>query len=618
MPEGFNSVADLKVIVDANADKFSTGIAGIQSILDGFGAKGNESLGGLDKIMALVGDTALSTRGKFNVLMNGLDAGVAVYQKLAQEGRAVAQVLGATEEYDRLKASIDDLGLSLKDTAVGAFFAVQSAGFDAASAMLGFASATDTGTESGENFAQKLLTRVADALDSVRLRVRLANAELATDAREITATIALLDEKVAAIRQRIARMQSGEEESTQRRAAGRSTREVDLVAEAMAEINRLEGERNRILGVREGLLDPTKQHSWELGTQTNISLLGEEIAALERRNATLGMSAAAAAEYNAVNRAIADAKRQNITLTDDYMEQIRREAAIVGALTQVQEDHAKALREAEREKQIAAQRERAQGQVFTNAEREIANLRVRAETVNLNAGAAAELAMQERLLQQLRASGNAVTADEMVRIRALSVEYGRLTERLADQQHQMRLIGETSQVFASNLSSGFARVLRDFDAFNDGTVTAKDFFREMTASILEDLAQLTLRRNVLEPLFGGGGYGGGSGGGLFGDFFGGLFGGYRADGGDVAAGRAYVVGERGPEYFIPREAGTVLPAGAGQSRAGGEIHVYVHGTPDFDARVVSTAEGVVAHRAPAIVAGAVEAVQDVRERAGLV
>jgi len=44
---------------------------------------------------------------------------------------------------------------------------------------------------------------------------------------------------------------------------------------------------------------------------------------------------------------------------------------------------------------------------------------------------------------------------------------------------------------------------------------------------------------------------------------GGLFGGARADGGQVAGGGAYLVGERGPEVFRPAGAGTVEPVGGG-------------------------------------------------------
>lgn len=38
-----------------------------------------------------------------------------------------------------------------------------------------------------------------------------------------------------------------------------------------------------------------------------------------------------------------------------------------------------------------------------------------------------------------------------------------------------------------------------------------------------------------------------------------LFGGFRADGGPVSTGKAYIVGERGPELHVPKSAGTIIP-----------------------------------------------------------
>ena len=71
---------------------------------------------------------------------------------------------------------------------------------------------------------------------------------------------------------------------------------------------------------------------------------------------------------------------------------------------------------------------------------------------------------------------------------------------------------------------------------------------------------------ALGNLFGGGGGGGGGllggiggiGGGLLGGI-GGLFGGFFADGGRPPLGRVSIIGERGPELFVPDTAGTVLP-----------------------------------------------------------
>lgn len=58
----------------------------------------------------------------------------------------------------------------------------------------------------------------------------------------------------------------------------------------------------------------------------------------------------------------------------------------------------------------------------------------------------------------------------------------------------------------------------------------------------------------------------------------------RASGGPVTAGRAYMVGENGPEPFIPGRSGTILPNG------GGDVHIHfnepVYGFSDFEDVVV--------------------------------
>jgi hypothetical protein len=52
---------------------------------------------------------------------------------------------------------------------------------------------------------------------------------------------------------------------------------------------------------------------------------------------------------------------------------------------------------------------------------------------------------------------------------------------------------------------------------------------------------------------------GGSGSSASGGIFGSLFGGFRAEGGPVRRGAPYVVGERGPELFVPGASGQIIP-----------------------------------------------------------
>lgn len=137
--------------------------------------------------------------------------------------------------------------------------------------------------------------------------------------------------------------------------------------------------------------------------------------------------------------------------------------------------------------------------------------------------------------------------------------------------------------FAKNAAENIQRSFGDtlvnamqgnFDSIGDG------FMQMMQRMVAEALAA-----DLARALFGGDAKGGVTGkGGLFGsalgaigDWFG--FGGARASGGDVLANRSYLVGEQGPERFVPRTAGTIIPthalAGAAGGRTAGPTYITV-------------------------------------------
>lgn len=94
-----------------------------------------------------------------------------------------------------------------------------------------------------------------------------------------------------------------------------------------------------------------------------------------------------------------------------------------------------------------------------------------------------------------------------------------------------------------------------------------DDLKRVAFSALSEIAAHALQMGI-GSLFGGGGSGGGGLGGLLSGTLSAAFGlPGRATGGPVAPGRAYMVGERGPEVFVPTAAGRVEsgPAG-GQGR----------------------------------------------------
>ena len=77
------------------------------------------------------------------------------------------------------------------------------------------------------------------------------------------------------------------------------------------------------------------------------------------------------------------------------------------------------------------------------------------------------------------------------------------------------------------------------------------------------------------------------------------FRGHRASGGPVSAGQAYLVGERGPELFVPRSGGGIVPNGMMAAAAGGPVEVHVRLDVGLDdsllvrngARIVEGREG---------------------------
>ena len=121
------------------------------------------------------------------------------------------------------------------------------------------------------------------------------------------------------------------------------------------------------------------------------------------------------------------------------------------------------------------------------------------------------------------------------------------------------------------LETGLVRALRS------GNLGFEDL-RRTALSVLDEIAAAALSTG-LNSLFGGNA---GQGGGLVGGLLGllGLPG--RATGGPVSPGRAYRVGERGPEVFVPTTSGRIETGGA---RGGGPVNitVHVHGQRDVGA-----------------------------------
>src|SRR5690606_31146667 len=125
--------------------------------------------------------------------------------------------------------------------------------------------------------------------------------------------------------------------------------------------------------------------------------------------------------------------------------------------------------------------------------------------------------------------------------------------------------------------SGFLRDIKEGKGIWDALGDAID----RVADKLFDLAA----ENLMDQIFGKqGDPAGGSTGGAPSSLLDGFFGGARAEGGDTLPGRGYLVGEEGPEWFVPRTAGTILPtpalAGMGGGRFSQTNHFHYAAPPD--------------------------------------
>jgi phage-related minor tail protein len=109
------------------------------------------------------------------------------------------------------------------------------------------------------------------------------------------------------------------------------------------------------------------------------------------------------------------------------------------------------------------------------------------------------------------------------------------------------------------------------DALVNLVRTGKLDFRSLADSIIADLIRIQIRQQMLpwlsNPATGS-------------SLIGWLSGMFRAQGGPVSAARPYVVGEQGPELFVPNVSGMMLAHAALQSDAAPNVSIYQNITVD--------------------------------------
>jgi hypothetical protein len=165
------------------------------------------------------------------------------------------------------------------------------------------------------------------------------------------------------------------------------------------------------------------------------------------------------------------------------------------------------------------------------------------------------------------------------------------------------LVGQRIQsVFTNNFANAFTEFL-------SGTKSASDAFKSFASGVIQELLRIEAQKLALK-LFAGMDGSGAGGSGLWGSAMSAIGGLFKADGGNVNNNSPYIVGEAGPELFVPGASGTIIPNHAlanQRSNSGSEAgHTYitVHVNGSNNAPDVRRSAGQGAREALAALSGA--------------
>lgn len=163
-----------------------------------------------------------------------------------------------------------------------------------------------------------------------------------------------------------------------------------------------------------------------------------------------------------------------------------------------------------------------------------------------------EKTREDMLLLGAAFDNNTLSAEQF--LEAVNVVLGRTNEKIVESSTILETMFKKA---AENAQSALADFL--FDPFKEGI----DGMLLGFVNVLKRMAAEALAAEIFKKLLGNtsttGKLDSGSWLGQLVGFFGSIFGGGKASGGDVIAGREYLVGEQGPERFVPRVSGTIIP-----------------------------------------------------------
>lgn len=163
----------------------------------------------------------------------------------------------------------------------------------------------------------------------------------------------------------------------------------------------------------------------------------------------------------------------------------------------------------------------------------------------------------------------------------------KMYEYINSMRTQIEIGGEMFTSMMSNMESALDRFVS----------SGKLSFKDLTRSIIQDLIRIQMRAQMMRLFSGLLGFGVGGARGPDNIDVGGGWNPARADGGPVDANKIGLVGERGPELFIPRSAGTIIPNNQLAGAFGGQTNVtnnYINAidTKSFEQRLLESNQAI--------------------------
>ncbi|MGB3044537.1 MAG: tape measure protein [Xanthobacteraceae bacterium] len=181
--------------------------------------------------------------------------------------------------------------------------------------------------------------------------------------------------------------------------------------------------------------------------------------------------------------------------------------------------------------------------------------------------------------------------EQRAKIEAVAAAYGKQYAELEKLNGPLATFARQSADVGKAIDAGLANSLdRMSDDLADvvlGTKSVADAIKSMTDMILKEFIKIALKKAILGPIAGLLSGGLGSLGSLVGI-------GARASGGPVTAGQPYIVGEKRPELFVPRQNGMIIPQvpKAGRSGNGGVSVTYNVDASGADPAAISRLERI--------------------------